>query len=187
MAMQAEWSAVNQYLRQRRGKRSRKRELILEHFLRTESHLSAEDLYRLVSRHHPEVSRSTVYRALKVFCQSGVARRVDLRDGRERYEHEYQHPHHDHMVCTACGRTFEFVCQEIEALQRGVAESIDFSPASHSLQIFGECAECRGRGRRRRIAAPPTSRKLIELARAPEQAPGTIASRPDRLRARRKR
>ncbi|MEW6364412.1 MAG: transcriptional repressor [Acidobacteriota bacterium] len=165
MPFRAEHQALNEFLDKRSMKRSRKRQLVLECFLRSESHLSAEDLYRLVHREHPEIGRSTVYRALKLFCESGVARQVDLRDGRERYEHHFQHPHHDHMVCTTCGRTFEFVCQEIEALQGRVAESIKFAAASHTLQIFGECAACRRRARRRRLTAPPTSHRLIELDR----------------------
>ena len=177
--MRAELEALNEFLGKRSMKRSRKRQQVLECFLKTESHLSAEDLYRLVHREHPEMGRSTVYRALKLFCESGVARKVDLRDGRERYEHHYRHPHHDHMVCTTCGSTFEFVCQEIEVLQGRVAESIKFAAASHTLQIFGECAACRRRARRRRVTAPPTSHKLIELDRdTSEQSAVTQEDKP---------
>ncbi len=187
MPMQAEQQALNELLDKRRMKRSRKRQLVLECFLKSESHLSAEDLYRLVHREYPEIGRSTVYRALKLFCESGVARQVDLRDGRERYEHHYRHPHHDHMVCETCGSTFEFICREIEALQARVAESIKFTAASHTLQIFGECAACRRRARRRRVTAPPTSHKLIELGRrAPGQKAVTGSDRPADRRPRRR-
>ncbi|MBI2839300.1 MAG: transcriptional repressor [Acidobacteria bacterium] len=161
--MKAERKVLDRYLQDSRRKRSRKRDVVLEYFLRSSSHISAEDLYDLVHREHPEIGRSTVYRALKLFCDSGVARQVDLKDGRMRYEHHLRRPHHDHMVCTRCGQTFEFICQEIESLQERAAASIAFAPESHSLQIYGVCKDCRRGEARPHVEAPRTSRRPIEV------------------------
>ena len=94
---------------QRAGlKRTAQRDLILDVFLRTEEHMSSEDLYNLVKREDPTVGHTTVYRTLKLLAEAGLAREVRFGDGRTRYEHNYKHPHHDHMICTECGRTIEF-------------------------------------------------------------------------------
>lgn len=161
--MKAERKVLDRYLQDSRRKRSRKRDVVLEYFLRSSSHISAEDLYDLVHREHSEIGRSTVYRALKVFCESGVARQVDLKDGRMRYEHHLRRPHHDHMVCTRCGQTFEFICQEIESLQERAAATIAFTPESHSLQIYGLCKNCLRNEARPHVEAPRTSRRPIEV------------------------
>ncbi len=140
--MKAERKVLDRYLQDSRRKRSRKRDVVLEYFLRSSSHISAEDLYDLVHREHPEIGRSTVYRALKLFCDSGVARQVDLKDGRMRYEHHLRRPHHDHMVCTECGKVSEFEEPRIETLQEEVARRHGFSPTMHRLAIYGVCRRC---------------------------------------------
>jgi len=161
--MKTEKEYFAKYLLDSHKKRSGKREIVLQTFLKAESHVSAEDLYEMVRARHPEIGRSTVYRALKLLCDSGIAREVDLKDGRMRYEHQFQHPHHDHMVCTSCGRTYEFISREIEALQERVTASIGFTASSHALQIFGQCKTCRGGGKPRPTQSPPPSRPPIEI------------------------
>jgi Fur family transcriptional regulator, ferric uptake regulator len=128
---------------QRAGlKRTSQRDLILEVFLRTEEHLSIEDLYRLVQQEDPNIGQTTVYRTLKLLTEAGLAREVRFGDGRTRYEHNYKHPHHDHMICTECGRYIEFFSAELEAIQDEIAAKHNFKPTQHSLRIFGICAEC---------------------------------------------
>ena len=129
---------------QRAGlKRTSQRDLILEVFLRTEEHLSSEDLYKLVKKEDPTVGQTTVYRTLKLLADASLARAVSFGDGRTRYEHNYKHPHHDHMICTVCGFTIEFFSAELEALQDAMAAKHGFVPTQHSLRIFGVCSNCR--------------------------------------------
>jgi Fur family ferric uptake transcriptional regulator len=133
---------------QRAGlKRTAQRDLILDVFLRTEEHLSSEDLYRLVQREDPTIGQTTVYRTLKLLTEAGLAREVRFGDGRTRYEHNYKHPHHDHMICVECGRTIEFFSEELEALQDKLAAKHQFEPTHHTLRMFGYCADCRQAGR----------------------------------------
>ena len=121
---------------QRAGlRRTAQRDLILEAFLRTEEHLTSEDLYRLVQREDPSVGHTTVYRTLKLLTDAGLAREVRFGDNKTYYEHHYNHEHHDHMICTACGKVIEFYSAEIEALQDQMADNFGFRPTHHSLRL----------------------------------------------------
>jgi Fur family ferric uptake transcriptional regulator len=124
-------------------KRTAQRDLILDVFLRTEEHLSSEDLYSLVKREDQTIGQTTVYRTLKLLTDAGLAREVRFGDGRTRYEHNYKHPHHDHMICTACGKTIEFFSDELEKLQDKIAARHEFEITHHTLRMFGYCADCR--------------------------------------------
>lgn len=129
---------------QKRGlKRTAQRDLILDIFLRTEEHLSSEDLYRLVQKEDPSVGQTTVYRTLKLLTEAGLAREVRFGDGRTHYEHNYKHQHHDHMICSECGRIIEFFSAELEAIQDAMAAKHRFEVTQHLLRIIGVCAECR--------------------------------------------
>src|SRR5262245_46447904 len=126
-------------------RRTAQRDLILEVFLRTEEHLSSEDLYWLVQKQDPTVGHTTVYRTLKVLTDAGLAREVRLGDGRTYYEHHYNHEHHDHMICTECGKVIEFFSPELEAMQDAMAEKYNFKPTHHSLRILGICENCQNK------------------------------------------
>ncbi len=123
-------------------RRTAQRDLILEVFLRTEEHLSSEDLYWLVEQEDPTVGHTTVYRTLKLLTEAGLAREVRLGDGKTYYEHHYRHEHHDHMICTECGKVIEFFSPEIESLQDAMADKFKFKPTHHSMRIMGLCEEC---------------------------------------------
>lgn len=123
-------------------RRTAQRDLILEVFLKTEEHLSSEDLYWLVHKEDPDIGQTTVYRTLKVLTDAGLAREVRLGDGRTYYEHHHDHQHHDHMICTSCGKVIEFFSPELEAMQDKMADKYNFKLTHHSLRILGICAEC---------------------------------------------
>lgn len=123
-------------------RKTAQRDLILEVFLRTEEHLSSEDLYWLVQKDDPTVGHTTVYRTLKLLTEAGLAREVRLGDGRTYYEHHHDHEHHDHMICTECGKVIEFFSPELEEMQDLMAEKYNFKPTHHSLRILGFCEEC---------------------------------------------
>jgi Fur family ferric uptake transcriptional regulator len=124
-------------------KRTAQRDLILDTFLRTEDHLSSEDLYRLVKKDDPSIGQTTVYRTLKLLTEAGLAREVRFGDGVTHYEHNYKHDHHDHMICSKCGRVIEFFSAELEAIQDAMAAKHRFQVTQHLLRIIGVCAECR--------------------------------------------
>jgi len=123
-------------------KRTAQRDLILDVFLRIEEHLSSEDLYRLVQKEDPTVGQTTVYRTLKLLTEAGLAREVRFGDGRTHYEHNYKHQHHDHMICSECGKIIEFFSAELEAIQDAMAAKHKFEVQQHLLRIIGLCSEC---------------------------------------------
>jgi Fur family ferric uptake transcriptional regulator len=136
------------YLSRHGLKRSGQREAILEAFLRASHHVSVEELLRLVRRRRADVGRTTIYRALKLFKDAGLASEL-LLEGEARFEPIWNRDHHDHFVCVACGEIFEFQSAEIERLQEEIATSIGFTIEGHRHHVYGRCRECAAR------AAPP--------------------------------
>ena len=131
-------------------KRTAQRDLILDVFLHTEGHLSGEDLYRLVREQDSNVGQTTIYRTLKLLTDAGLAREVRFGDGRAHYEHNYKHQHHDHMICSECGKIIEFFSPELEAIQDQMAAKYKFELTSHLLRMIGVCSDCRRQARERR-------------------------------------
>lgn len=134
-----------EHLKRAGFKKTGQRELILEVFLKTEGHLSAEDLYNLIKVEDPTVGFTTVYRTLKLLHECGLAREERLGDGRARYEHNYNHQHHDHLICTECNTLIEFFSEVIENKQDEIARQYNFQPTHHSLRIFGICSDCQAK------------------------------------------
>ena len=140
-------------LRPAGSKRSSKRDLIVNVFLRQEGHLTADDLFDLIRREDPSkadprataqrMSRATVYRTLQWMVDAGIARKVDFGEGRFRFEHSYRHPRHFHLICKTCNRSFEFLSSDIESLLEEVAAARNFTARQSVLQIHGTCESCR--------------------------------------------
>lgn len=99
-------------------------------------HPDAEELYRRSAALDPHISIATVYRTVKLFEDAGILERHDFRDGRSRYE-ELQDSHHDHLIDVQSGRVVEFRNEEIEKLQRRVAEELGFELVDHRLELYG--------------------------------------------------
>ena len=126
-------------------RKTAQRDLILEIFLRTEERLTSEDLFWLVQKQDPSVGHTAVYRTLKLLSEAGLAREVRFGDNKTYYEHHFKHEHHDHMICTECGKVIEFVSPEIETLQDQMADKFGFRLSHHSLRMWGACAECQAK------------------------------------------
>ena len=124
------------------GKRSSKRDFIVNVFLRQEGHLSADDLVDLIRKEDHRISRATVYRTLQWMMAAGIARKVDFGEGRFRFEHSYRHPRHFHLICKTCNQSFEFLSSDIEALMEEVAAARKFDAKQSIVQIYGACEAC---------------------------------------------
>jgi Fur family ferric uptake transcriptional regulator len=101
-----------------------------------EDHPDAEELYRRAAQIDPRISIATVYRTVKLFEDAGILERHDFRDGRSRYE-ELPESHHDHLIDVHTGQVVEFRNEEIEKLQRRVAEELGFELVDHRLELYG--------------------------------------------------
>jgi Fur family ferric uptake transcriptional regulator len=159
MAADTERQILDNYVAARRLKRSRRRQAILDLFLGTERHLTADELYRLARRKHPAIGFATVYRTLKLLSACGLCREVVFEDGVTRYEHQFNHAHHDHLVCTRCGVVVEVVDPEIERLQDRLARRHGFAPRRHRMELYGVCRRCHALETRTAAASRPSRRR----------------------------
>ena len=139
-------------------KHSRARGAVVDAFLATPGHVSVEELTAIVRRGSPAVGYTTVYRAMKVLVDCGLAAAHEFGDGQTRYEHALERTHHDHLICTACGAILEFEDHDIEELQEGVARRHGFEIASHRMELYGRCADCIAAGRHHSIYRPRLTR-----------------------------
>jgi len=143
MAARSAREAFYKHVAMRGLRRTPQREAILTEFLRWERHCSAEELYDALRRKGQRVGSSTVYRTLRLLAECGLAREVEFDDGITRFEHLYQHDHHDHLVCLKCGSLIEFSSPTIERIQAQVAAEHGFEPKRHKMEIYGLCHHCR--------------------------------------------
>lgn len=140
--MKTEKEIFEDFLGRQNLRETTQRGLVLDAFLGREGHLSAEQLYDLVKKKDPTIGQATVYRVLKLISNAGLAREVDFGDGMMRYEHNYNHPHHDHLICRGCGKTVEVLDSVIEELQKRVAEKYGYELTDHEMYLYGFCADC---------------------------------------------
>jgi Fur family ferric uptake transcriptional regulator len=104
-------------------------------------HLSAEEIYKILSDAGNDVGLATVYRVLTQFESAGLVTRHHFESGTSVFELN-QGEHHDHILCVKCGRVEEFVDDVIEQRQKAIAKKAGFSMTDHCLYIYGICAEC---------------------------------------------
>ena len=99
-------------------------------------HPDVDELYNRVSKIDPKISIATVYRTVKLFEESGILAKHDFKGGKARYE-EMRESHHDHLIDIKTGEIIEFVNDEIEELQKKVAEKYGYELVDHKLELYG--------------------------------------------------
>lgn len=136
------------FLKEQGHKLTSQRDVIASEFLRSGEHMTAEELYRKISRKHKEIGFTTVYRTLKLLARSGLAAERVFADNLTRYEPLSSEDHHDHLICLNCGAITEFENSKIERLQEQVAGTFGFETVRHKLELYGYCMECSGSGKK---------------------------------------
>lgn len=101
-------------------------------------HMSAEDVYKVLLEGNEEIGLATVYRVLTQFEAAGLVTRHHFEGGHSVFEMNEGH-HHDHIVCSQCGKVVEFYDETIESTQEKIAKKAGFSIRDHSLIIYGDC------------------------------------------------
>ena len=120
-------------------KRTRQRELILETFVELDEHTTIDGLLEAVQQVNPAVGYATVYRTLRLFVEAGVAKERRFGDGPAMYEPAEPDHRHDHLICTKCGRIFEFQDELIEERQVLVAKRMGVRLTKQRMTLYGEC------------------------------------------------
>lgn len=133
---------LSDYLAAQGLKSTRQRDEIFKAFVDAGRHLSVEELHEHVRKSNPRIGYATVYRTMKLLTEAGLAEERRFEDGFTRYEYSASQWHHDHLICTACGKIIEFENERIEQLQQDVARKNRFKVLSHKLELYGLCSEC---------------------------------------------
>jgi Fur family ferric uptake transcriptional regulator len=136
-----EISVLQEHLSKHQLKLTRQREQILTVFLKME-HITAEQMYRLLAKKDPHIGLATIYRTLNLFCEAGLAQARHF-GAQTQYDNVSHKGHHDHLICTSCGKIVEFENCDIERLQEEVAARNGFTIQTHKLELYGLCSSCR--------------------------------------------
>ena len=109
---------------------------IFEEVIYGEKHRECEQICESLKSSSINVSRATVYRTLDTLVKHQFIRKMDIGDGRIRYELKIGHPHHDHMICVETGKIIEFTSDEIENIQDNIAKEHGYKIIKHIHQLF---------------------------------------------------
>ena len=102
----------------------------------SEDHPDVETLHGRASAIDPKISIATVYRTVRLFEEAGILERHEFGDGRSRYE-AVSDEHHDHLIDVETGKVVEFVDEELEALQKQIAERLGYRLVDHRMELYG--------------------------------------------------
>jgi Fur family transcriptional regulator, ferric uptake regulator len=112
------------------------RKIIAKVMTEANDHPDVDELYNRVSKIDSKISIATVYRTVKLFEESGIVTKHDFKGGKARYE-QLMESHHDHLIDIKTGEIIEFVDDEIEKLQKKVAEKYGYDLVDHKLELYG--------------------------------------------------
>ena len=121
---------------------TQQRQSIWNEICATDEHRDAEEIYLSLRNEGMSVSRATVYRTIDVLVKNNLVRKLELGDGRARYEHKMDLEHHDHLICVQCGKIEEFMDETIEEIQETIVNDLGFKLIRHIHQLFILCDEC---------------------------------------------
>tara|TARA_B100001123_G_C15248185_1_gene1001764 strand:+ start:558 stop:968 length:411 start_codon:yes stop_codon:yes gene_type:complete len=112
------------------------RKVIARVMSESKDHPDVDELHQRVSKVDSKISIATVYRTVKLFQESGIFAKHDFKGSKSRYE-QATDEHHDHLIDVNTGEIIEFVNQEIEKLQKDVAEKLGYKLVDHRLELYG--------------------------------------------------
>ncbi|HHH19740.1 MAG TPA: transcriptional repressor [Campylobacterales bacterium] len=132
-----------QLLKSNNLKQTKQRERILEVIYSNKGHFTPEDIYNLIKEDSPDVKLgiATVYRTLALLEEGNIVSSISFGAQGKKYEFGLKE-HHDHLVCTECGKIEEFMDDFIEKRQELIAKQHNFKMTDHIMKIVGVCEAC---------------------------------------------
>ena len=108
-------------------------------------HLSADAIHNHLNEKNESIGLATVYRVLTQLEMAGLIQKNQFKENQSTYEIKKQH--HDHLICTKCGKIIEFINDDLERLQEKISSNYNFTLDSHVMTLFGECndSNCSGK------------------------------------------
>jgi len=132
-----------QFIKKNNLKSSKRRDLIFDFVTRTKGHFTADEIYQETLKIDPGIGIATVYRTIRLLVNCGILLEQTFGEKKGYFEvNDINSKHHDHLICTACGKIIEFRCDIIEDDKQRIAELHQFKINSHKLEIYGICSEC---------------------------------------------
>ena len=125
-------------------RRTRQREAVAQALAGVDDFRSASQIHQALVQQGEQVGRATVYRTLQAMFVAGEADIIVLPDGESVYR-SCSPGHHHHLVCRECGTTIEIVGPVVERWSNDTAAKHGFDDVTHTLEVFGRCADCRKR------------------------------------------
>lgn len=150
--METRLEEVKQILKENGYKYTDQRAKVYEVFLKNkESHLTTEDVYKLILEIDPTMGIATVYRTVQLFTKLGILDQIVFDDNIVRYElriHEHKHRHH-HLICLECGKVSEVDVDELDKIEAEIEKNEKFKIVDHTLKFMGYCEDCYRKLRRK--------------------------------------
>ncbi|MCL2152607.1 MAG: transcriptional repressor [Oscillospiraceae bacterium] len=116
------------------------RSLVLDVVKELRRHVTADEVYDMIVKKHPDISRGTVYRNLNLLSDIGEIRKVEMPGGAALYDH-LRHDHY-HAKCVKCGRVFDVKMEFLTGLENNVKDTQGFVFTGHDIIFKGICREC---------------------------------------------
>ena len=113
------------------------RRLIITVLENSEDHPDVETLFERANKIDDKVSIATVYRTVKILKNAGILEKLDFSDGRSRFEDAVR-KHHDHLIDLDTGKVIEFIDEEIEYIQKKIANKLGYELIGHKLELYGK-------------------------------------------------
>ena len=141
MSIMNNTDTLKQILHKENLRYTQQRQEVWDEICVSDEHQDAENIYNSLRKRQIKVSRATVYRTIDVLVKNNLVRRLNLDDGRSRFENKIGIEHHDHIVCLDCRKIVEFMDETIEKMQIRIAKEQGFEIVRHVHQLFGRCLD----------------------------------------------
>jgi len=136
------WPQFVAFLKAKNARITQARKIVFTQVFSRHDHFRADDLAASLAKGPNHVSRGTVYRTLALMEEIGFVQVIRDTDVHAHYEHVFNHPLHEHMVCDVCGEFIEFINEDLEAEIKKACEKKNFKARTHRVVIFGTCEKC---------------------------------------------
>ena len=141
-SVQQAWPLFVDFLKKKKARITQARKIVLTQVFSRHDHFCADDLAAELSSGPNHVSRGTVYRTLALMEEAGFVRVIRDTDVHAHYEHTFNHPAHEHMICDQCGEFIEFADEAFGKLIAKACTAYNFKERTHRIVVFGTCSSC---------------------------------------------